>query len=49
VLKPPRLILEIDTRKLLPGAVRHDEGRTNILDSPWRREAEMPRKIYAKF
>ena len=34
-----RLILEIDIRQLLPGAVRHDEGRTNVLDSPGRREA----------
>ena len=36
---PPRLILEIDIGELLPGAVRHDEGATNILDGPKRREA----------
>jgi hypothetical protein len=34
-----RLILEIDIRKLLAGAVRYDEGGTNVLDSPGRREA----------
>jgi len=32
-------VLEIDIGKPLPGAVRHDEGRTNVLDSPGRREA----------
>jgi hypothetical protein len=36
---PPRLILEIDIRKLLAGAVLHDKGRTDVLDSPRRREA----------
>jgi hypothetical protein len=36
---PPRLILEIDIGELLPGTVRHDKGRTNILNRPWRREA----------
>jgi hypothetical protein len=34
-----RLVLEIDIGELLPAAVLHDEGRTNILDSPGRREA----------
>jgi hypothetical protein len=36
---PPRLILEIDIHKLLASAVCHDEGGTNILDRPRRREA----------
>jgi hypothetical protein len=36
---PPRLILKIDIGELLTGTIRHDEGRTNILGSPRRREA----------
>jgi hypothetical protein len=28
-------------RKLLPGAVHHDEGGTNILDGPGRWEAAL--------
>ena len=33
------LFLEIDIRELLSCAVLHDEGCTNILDGPRRREA----------
>ena len=36
---PSRLILEIDIRELLSGAVLHDEGGADIFDSPRRREA----------
>jgi hypothetical protein len=35
---PPRLILEIDIGKRLPGAVTDFEGRTDVLDGPRRRE-----------
>jgi len=35
------LFLEIDIRELLSCAVLHDEGCTNILDGPRRREAAL--------
>ena len=34
-----RLVLEIDIRERLPGAVFYDEGCTDVLDGPRRREA----------
>jgi len=36
---PAGLLLEIDIGELLASAVLHDEGSTNILDGPGRREA----------
>jgi hypothetical protein len=36
------LILEIDIRELLAGAVRHDEGGAYILDGPRRRGSGEP-------
>ena len=45
----PGSFLEIDIRKLLAGVVAHDEAGVQFLDSPRRREAEMPRKICGNF
>jgi hypothetical protein len=36
---PARLILEIDIRELLPRAILHDKGRSDILDEPGRWQA----------
>jgi hypothetical protein len=42
VLKPPRLILEIDIGERLSVVVAHDEaGVVVFLDGPWRREAAL--------
>jgi hypothetical protein len=47
-LAAERRHLEIDIGQLLPGAVRHDEGRANILDNPRRREAARCRYCYLR-
>jgi hypothetical protein len=39
VLKPPRLILEIDIRELLPVVIADDKAGLQFLDGPRRREA----------